>query len=215
MGLFGFLKSDKPSYSDKVWMTRDAALKGMMTEALLSLTKSEVPLVLSFFEDKQQEVIDFATSKNAPHSVIDSNSLTNNDKSVLLMNAQWLSSSSQAMDFLIQLSKAVKLNVMFYGHYPIPEKENQLLSKISTTIKIGTTVKFFSSLDDRAFEMFGADNIKNIMERMGMKEDEAIEHAMVTKSMERARHKIEAGVSQETVTSTEVEWYDRNYKVRQ
>lgn len=191
-------------------MTKDAALKGMMTEALQSLTKSEVPVVLSFFDDKQQEVIDFATSKNVPYSVIDISSTTKDDKSVLLMNAQWLSSSSQALDFLVLLSKTAALNILFYGHYPIPEKENQLLTKISTTIK--TELKFFSSLDDRAFEMFGADNIKSIMEKMGLKEDEAIEHAMVTKSMARAREKIAASVSQEITALTELDWYQKNYK---
>lgn len=212
MGLFDFLKSDKPSYSDKVWLNKDAALKGMLTEALQSLTQSEVPVVLSFFSDKQQEVIDFVALKNVPYTIIDANASTSIDKSVLLMDAQWLSSSAHAMDFLLQQSKTGALNLFFYGHYPIPEKENQLLSKIAATITLTWKLTFFSSLDDRAFELFGVENIKSILERLGLKEDEPIEHAMVTKSMSRAREKIADGVTQEIISSTEAEWYQRNYR---
>ena len=212
MGIFDFLKSSNPSYTDKVWMNKEAALKGMITEALQSITQSEVPIVLSSFSDRQQEVIDFVAENNVPFTIVDANSITSNDKSVLLVDAQWLSLSTQAMDFLLQQSKKASLNILFYGHYPIPEKENQLLGKIAMTINPTKEIKFFSSLDDRAFEMFGAENIKAIMEKMGLKEDEAIEHAMVTKSMSRAREKIATGVSQEVSASTEAEWYQRNYK---
>ncbi len=193
-------------------MTKDAALKGMMTEALQSLTKSELPVVLSFFSDRQQEVLDFVVLKNIPHATIDSTCTTSSEKSVLLMDAQWLGASTQAMDFLMQQSKKAMLHLLFYGHYPIPEKENHLLSKIVTTINPTNELKFFSSLDDRVFELFGAENMKSILERLGLQEDEAIEHAMVTKSMAKAREKIAAGVPQEVSASTEAEWYQRNYK---
>jgi hypothetical protein len=211
MGLFDFFKSSKVPYSDKVWMTKDAAMKGMMTEALRALTQSSVPVILSWFSDKQQEVIDFTVLKNIPCIQVDSNSTVEQNKSVLLMDAQALNSSVRTMNFLVQQSKTTPVSLLFYGHYPIPEKENELLRKISATLNLGVQSTFFSSLDDPAFEMFGAGNLKSIMEKMGLKEDQPIEHAMVTKSMFRARAKIAAGVAQESPAATESAWYQKNH----
>jgi hypothetical protein len=167
-------------------------------------------VVLSYFSDKQQEVIDFAILKGVPHSIADVNSTIRSDNSVLLMDAQWLISSPHAMDFLVQQSKTTPINFLFYGHYPIPQKENDLLSKIIMSFRSERRLKFFSSLDDRAFEMFNSGNIKSIVEKMGLKEDEFIEHAMVTKAMARAREKIASGVPREITAPTESVWYEKN-----
>ena len=39
--------------------------------------------------------------------------------------------------------------------------------------------------------MFGSDRIAKIMDRMGIKEGEVIQHSMITKSIERAQKKVE------------------------
>jgi preprotein translocase subunit SecA len=53
------------------------------------------------------------------------------------------------------------------------------------------TTKFFISLEDDLMRLFGSDRITNIMGRMGMEEGEAIQHPMITKSVERAQKKVE------------------------
>ncbi len=53
------------------------------------------------------------------------------------------------------------------------------------------TSKFFISLEDDLMRLFGSDKVTNIMSRLGMKEGEAIEHPMITKSVERAQKKVE------------------------
>ena len=40
--------------------------------------------------------------------------------------------------------------------------------------------------------LFGSDNISGIMDKLGMEEDEPIEHKLVTKSIESAQKKVEA-----------------------
>ncbi len=51
--------------------------------------------------------------------------------------------------------------------------------------------QFFVSLEDDLMRMFGSDNISKIMDRMGLKEGEVIQHSMITKSIERAQKKVE------------------------
>ena len=50
---------------------------------------------------------------------------------------------------------------------------------------------FFLSLEDDLMRLFGSDRIAGIMERMGLKEGEVIQHPMVTRSVERAQKKVE------------------------
>ena len=50
---------------------------------------------------------------------------------------------------------------------------------------------FFVSLEDNLMRLFGSERISKIMDRMGFKEGEMIEHSMISKSIERAQKKVE------------------------
>lgn len=51
--------------------------------------------------------------------------------------------------------------------------------------------KFFLSLEDDLMRIFGSDRIKGLMVKMGMKEDEPIEHSMITNAIAKAQKKVE------------------------
>lgn len=51
--------------------------------------------------------------------------------------------------------------------------------------------KFFLSLEDDLMRIFGSDRIKGIMVKLGMKEDEPIEHSMITNAIAKAQKKVE------------------------
>jgi preprotein translocase subunit SecA len=51
--------------------------------------------------------------------------------------------------------------------------------------------QFFVSLEDDLMRLFGSDRIAGLMDRLGLKEGEMIQHSMVTKSIERAQRKVE------------------------
>ena len=53
------------------------------------------------------------------------------------------------------------------------------------------TTKFFLSLEDDLMRLFGSDRIASIMQRMGVKDGEVIQHPLITKSVERAQKKVE------------------------
>ncbi len=53
------------------------------------------------------------------------------------------------------------------------------------------TSQFFVSLEDDLMRMFGSDRIASLMDRMGYKEGEVIQHSMISKSIERAQKKVE------------------------
>ncbi|MBS1635014.1 MAG: preprotein translocase subunit SecA [Bacteroidetes bacterium] len=51
--------------------------------------------------------------------------------------------------------------------------------------------QFFVSLEDNLMRLFGSERIASLMDRMGLKEGEVIQHGMITKSIERAQKKVE------------------------
>ncbi|MBR0318813.1 MAG: preprotein translocase subunit SecA [Spirochaetia bacterium] len=58
--------------------------------------------------------------------------------------------------------------------------------------------KFYISLDDTLMRLFGGDNLKSMMSRIGMKADEPIHHPWISKSIENAQKRVE----------------ERNYEIR-
>ena len=53
------------------------------------------------------------------------------------------------------------------------------------------TTKFFLSLEDDLMRLFGSDRASSVMQRMGLKEGEVIQHPLITRSVERAQKKVE------------------------
>jgi preprotein translocase subunit SecA len=51
--------------------------------------------------------------------------------------------------------------------------------------------KFYLSLEDDLMRIFAGDRVKDLMDRMGMPDDEPIEHPLVTRSIENAQRKVE------------------------
>jgi preprotein translocase subunit SecA len=51
--------------------------------------------------------------------------------------------------------------------------------------------QFFVSLEDDLMRIFGSERISKIMDRLGLKDGEVIQHSMITKSIERAQKKVE------------------------
>ena len=69
--------------------------------------------------------------------------------------------------------------------------DNQLRGRAGRQGDPGAS-RFFLSLEDDLMRLFGSDNIANIMEKLGMGEDDPIEHKLVTRSIEQAQKKVEA-----------------------
>ena len=53
------------------------------------------------------------------------------------------------------------------------------------------TSQFYVSLEDNLMRLFGSERIAKMMDKMGLKEGEVIQHSMISKSIERAQKKVE------------------------
>ncbi len=68
--------------------------------------------------------------------------------------------------------------------------DNQLRGRAGRQGDPGSS-RFYLSLEDDLMRIFAGDRVKNLMDRMGMPDDEPIEHPWVTKSVENAQRKVE------------------------
>ncbi len=69
--------------------------------------------------------------------------------------------------------------------------DNQLRGRSGRQGDPGSS-RFYLSLEDDLMRLFGSENIASIMDKLGMEEDEPIEHALITRSIETAQKKVEA-----------------------
>ncbi|MDE2274137.1 MAG: SEC-C domain-containing protein, partial [Gammaproteobacteria bacterium] len=69
--------------------------------------------------------------------------------------------------------------------------DNQLRGRSGRQGDPGSS-RFFLSLEDNLMRIFAGDRVKSIMQRFGVKGDEAIEHPWVTRAIESAQRKVEA-----------------------
>ncbi len=69
--------------------------------------------------------------------------------------------------------------------------DNQLRGRSGRQGDPGSTI-FFISLQDELMRIFGGDSIDGILQKLGLKENESIDHPWINKAMERAQKKVES-----------------------
>ena len=94
---------------------------------------------------------------------------------------------------------------VFTEHYPIYTREEDLVKEWGIE-----KIPVYSALDEPLFKHFGSEKLIPMMKLMGMKENEMIEHAMVTKSIIKGQHKIESQLTVEQHASSQDEWMKKN-----
>ena len=94
----------------------------------------------------------------------------------------------------IKINKEVKeaggLAIIATERHESRRVDNQLRGRSGRQGDPGSS-QFFVSLEDNLMRLFNSERIAKIMDRMGHKEGDVIQHSMVTKSIERAQKKVE------------------------
>jgi hypothetical protein len=214
MSLFSIFKSDKFPYSDKVWKTKHPAWRGMLTDALLAITQGHTPVVITFFDQTHNELLSFLQQQGVPFYELNMNSISQamlQEKVVFICSASQISSSTIVDAFLQSVSKKSKMRMLFAGHYPLHAKEEKILRKLRL-LSPAATFTFYSSLDEPVFDLFGGDSLALLLEKLGLKDDESIEHSLVSRFMERTRQKLDSLITHEVVMPSVEEWFQRNIK---
>ena len=94
----------------------------------------------------------------------------------------------------IKLSQEVKdaggLAIIGTERHESRRVDRQLRGRAGRQGDVGSS-QFFVSLEDDLMRLFSSDRIVKLMDRMGVKDGEVIQHSMISKSIERAQKKVE------------------------
>lgn len=107
----------------------------------------------------------------------------------------------------LYISKLLDKTPVFVEHYPLHAKEIELVKNWNKK-----NILVLSSLDEPLFKHFGSDRMIPLIKMLGMKEDEAIEHSMVSKSILKGQEKIAELVSLEQSANSQADWMKKNIK---
>jgi preprotein translocase subunit SecA len=69
-----------------------------------------------------------------------------------------------------------------------------------------------SSLEEPWIAQFGAESIRGLMQKMGMKEDEVLSHSMITSAIQNAQKKLDKSVTSEMKANSMEEWFRLNHQ---
>ncbi|HFQ89466.1 MAG TPA: preprotein translocase subunit SecA [Desulfobulbus sp.] len=94
----------------------------------------------------------------------------------------------------IKLGEGVRelggLHILGTSRHESRRIDNQLRGRSGRQGDPGSS-RFFLSLEDDLLRIFGSDRLSGIMNKLGMEEDEPIEHSMISKAIENAQRKVE------------------------
>ncbi|MBL7701353.1 MAG: hypothetical protein JNM14_03840 [Ferruginibacter sp.] len=107
----------------------------------------------------------------------------------------------------LHTSKLIGKTPVFVEHYPLHTKEIDLIKNWDAK-----KIVVYSALDEPLFRHFGSDKIIPLIKMIGMKEEEAIEHKMVTKSIINGQEKIAKLITFEQSAASQEEWMKKNIK---
>lgn len=203
-----FKKPDSLKYSDKVWKTREVMIKCMVADALRSIQPSAKVIIVSWFEDRHQSLVEFLIKNNVPHTFLEDQAPGGN--TIHLVHADTLKSSLSVMATLTDASRKGKLVFLFDGHYPLMTREDELLERLKGLSQDRIQITFFQSLDGGLLNRFGGERLMALLDQLGLREDENLEHPMISTSIKNAREKLTKKVTNEMTARSESEWFLKN-----
>ena len=135
--------------------------------------------------------------KNIPHNVLNAKQHAKEAQVVAeagLTGAVTIATNMAGRGTDIKLGAGVKeaggLAIVGTERHESRRVDRQLRGRSARQGDPGST-QFFACLEDDLMRMFGSERIASLMDRMGYKEGEVIQHSMISKSIERAQKKVE------------------------
>ena len=182
---------------DKVYKTKREKYKAVIDE-IESLRAAGRPCLVGTTSVEVSELLSrMLKQKTIPHNVLNAKQHSKEAQVVAeagLAGAVTIATNMAGRGTDIKLGPGVKeaggLAILGTERHESRRVDRQLRGRAGRQGDPGTS-NFFVSLEDDLMRMFGSERIASLMDRMGYKEGEVIQHSMITKSIERAQKKVE------------------------
>ena len=188
----------RKDYPDLIYRSRQEKFDAIV-EAIAELHKKEQPVLVGTISIETSEMLSHRLSKlGIPHSVLNAKQHEKEAEIVALAGQKGrvtIATNMAGRGTDIMLGEGVVdlggLHILGTERHESRRIDNQLRGRSGRQGDPGSS-RFYLSLEDDLMRLFGSDRIKGLMEKLGLRDGEAIENAMVTRAVEGAQKRVEA-----------------------
>lgn len=184
--------------ADVIYKNRQAKFKAVVELIKELHTKGQPVLVGTISIDSSELLSNELKKANVPHEVLNAKQHEREAEIVKLAGqkgAVTIATNMAGRGTDIKLTDETKalggLYILGTERHESRRIDNQLRGRSGRQGDPGRS-KFFLSLEDDLMRIFGSDKIAGLMNTLGMKEDEPIEHKMISNAIAKAQKKVEA-----------------------
>lgn len=177
-------------------------------------------MLLNFFSRKQRPV-KFADKVFSSHAAKEAACIALAKKDLNVIFIAWFPGTAAAFKTLfsnnelndgrillvraLHYAKIAHSRPVFLEHFPLAEAEQELVKGWNLE-----EVDVYSSLNEPILQRFGGEQIKNLLLKLGLKEDEAIEHSMISKALLNAQLQLAKKATFPLPAGSQAEWFEKN-----
>lgn len=188
----------RADYPDLIYQTRKEKFDAIVN-AIADLHKKEQPVLVGTISIETSEMLSKRLSKlGIPHNVLNAKQHAREAEIVAQAGQKGkvtIATNMAGRGTDIVLGEGVVdlggLHILGTERHESRRIDNQLRGRSGRQGDPGSS-RFYLSLEDDLMRLFGSDRIKGLMQKLGLKDGEAIENKMVTRAVEGAQKRVEA-----------------------
>ncbi len=184
-------------YPDVIYKNERAKYRNIVKEIKELHATGQPILVGTISIDVSEKISKMLTKEKIPHEVL--NAKQHEREAEIVAQAGQKGRVTIATNMAgrgtdIKLGEGVRevggLHILGTSRHESRRIDNQLRGRSGRQGDPGSS-RFFLSLEDDLLRIFGSGRLSGIMDKLGMEEDEPIEHSMISKAIENAQRKVE------------------------
>jgi len=187
----------RDDYNDLIYKTEEEKIKAVIKE-VKELNKEKRPVLIGTISIEKSELLSkYLTKSGVKHHVL--NAKNHEREAEIVANAGQpgmvtISTNMAGRGTDIKLGEGVAelggLHILGTERHESRRIDNQLRGRSGRQGDNGSS-RFYLSLEDDLLRIFGAERISGIMDRIGIEEDQPIEHKYISRAIENAQKRVE------------------------
>lgn len=187
----------RDDYNDLIYKTEEEKIKAVIKE-VKELNKEKRPVLIGTISIEKSELLSkYLTKAGVKHHVL--NAKNHEREAEIVANAGQpgmvtISTNMAGRGTDIKLGEGVAelggLHILGTERHESRRIDNQLRGRSGRQGDNGSS-RFYLSLEDDLLRIFGAERISGIMDRIGIEEDQPIEHKYISRAIENAQKRVE------------------------
>jgi len=187
----------RDDFADVIYKNQKAKYRAIVQEIKELHEKGQPVLVGTISIDVSEKISNMLKNEKVPHDVL--NAKQHEREAEIVADAGHSGKITIATNMAgrgtdIKLGDGVRelggLHILGTSRHESRRIDNQLRGRSGRQGDPGSS-RFFLSLEDDLLRIFGSGRLSSIMDKLGMEEDEPIEHSMISKAIENAQRKVE------------------------